>query len=85
MTEKQKQAIKVLNNLMATGVINDEDFFVLMEFVVDKRESITVIPWHEPYWTSPDVPWWVKDGFGETICDTAKNPPKSTLSDATAR
>ena len=83
MTEKQKQAIKVLNNLMATGVINDEDFFVLLEFVVDKRESITVIPWHEPYWTSPDVPWWVKQGFGETICDTSKNPPKSTLSDAT--
>ena len=48
MTDKQKQAIKILNQLRWDNVINENNYFLLLEFVVEQRvESITpaLYPW----------------------------------------
>ena len=46
MTDKQKQAIRILNNLnerCGDDVFNEEDYFLLMDFVVNEPQ-LTYIP-----------------------------------------
>ena len=55
MTEKQKQAIKILNQLRWDNVINENDYFLLLEFIVGQHaESTSTHPWS----TDPALyPW----------------------------
>lgn len=53
MTEKQKQAIKVLNRLKdilirGTIVITEDEYFMLMEFVMNYKPDIQIIPSYSP-------------------------------------
>lgn len=51
MTEKQKQAIIILNKIREAEVINEEEYFLLMEFVVeDKTTQLQYIPYYETKW-----------------------------------
>ena len=46
MTEKQKQAIVLLNNLQRNNSIKDDDYFLLLEFVIEQHnEPTTIYPW----------------------------------------
>ena len=51
MTEKQKQAIKVLNRLKdilirGTIVITEDEYFMLMEFVMNYKPDIQIGPYY---------------------------------------
>ena len=45
MIEKQKQAIKILNQLRCNDVINENDYFLLLEFIVEQHSESTTYPW----------------------------------------
>lgn len=48
MIEKQKQAIVILNRIKESNAISNEEYFTLMEFVVeDKSQQIQYIPYYE--------------------------------------
>lgn len=54
MTEKQKQAIKILNQLCCDNVINENDYFLLLEFIIEQHVESTTYPWT----TDPTIyPW----------------------------
>ena len=54
MIEKQKQAIVILNRIKESNAISDEEYFTLMEFVVeDKSPQIQYIPYYNPDSSSP--------------------------------
>lgn len=53
MTEKQKEAIKILNRVRNSvlrstcgDVITEEEYFTLLEFVIGNESSIQYIPYH---------------------------------------
>ena len=57
ITTDQKEAIKVLMNLYNKKHINEEQYFLLLDFIIsDTREEIKInnIPWNTP--KSPDYP-----------------------------
>lgn len=63
MTEKQKEAVKLLNNLRYSSgqSLNDDEYFLLMDFVLAEKEpQITYIPFAQPdtplqpYYTGTD-------------------------------
>ena len=48
MNEKQKQTIAILNNLQRNNSIKEDDYFLLLEFIVgDNKPQITYIPLHQ--------------------------------------
>ena len=48
MTNKQKEAIIILNKIREAEVISDEEYFTLMEFVIeDKTTQIQYAPYYE--------------------------------------
>ena len=68
MTEKQKQAIRILNQLCWDNVINENDYFLLLEFIVgDTRNEIKIseYPWNMP--KSPDMPITVMYGCSTDV------------------
>lgn len=68
MTEKQKQAIKILNELRWDTVINENDYFLLLEFIVsDTRNEVTIseYPWNIP--KSPNMPIAVMYGCSTDV------------------
>jgi len=67
MTEKQKQAIEILNNLKWNTAIKEDDYFLLLEFVVvgDNKPQITYIPF-APTDPQPLDPVYGK--FGKVTC-----------------
>ena len=50
MTEQQRKAIEILNNIKneqkldGEQIINDDDYFFLLSFIIDKPQEITVAP-----------------------------------------
>ena len=68
MTEQQKKAILILNRLheqFGDTIFNDEDYFLLMDFVVGNKEpQISYIPFNP---ISPIDPVYGK--FGEVTCN----------------
>lgn len=50
MTEQQRKAIEILNNIKneqkldGEQIINDDDYFFLLSFIIDKSQEITVAP-----------------------------------------
>lgn len=55
MTEKQKKAIKVLNDLKLKSLINDNEYFMFLDFVVEQQQ-ITYIPYYQEKATIPLSP-----------------------------
>lgn len=67
MTDKQKQAISILNNLQRNNSIKEDDYFLLLEFIVeDNKPQITYIPFTpiDPQSIDP-----VYGEFGKVNCD----------------
>ena len=68
MTEKQKQAILILNRLhqqFRVSIFNDEDYFLLMDFIVDNEPRMPLpFTQAEPQFLDP-----VYGKFGPT-CNT---------------
>lgn len=67
MTEKQKQAIRILNNLnerCGDNVFNEEDYFILLEFVVGEPQ-LTYIPFTQ---TPPQPIDPIYGNFGKVTC-----------------
>lgn len=67
MTEQQRKAIEILNDLKAgrnddgTPVISDDDYFFLLSFIIDKPQEITIpIPYPaiQPWTTQPLTPYY---------------------------
>lgn len=54
MTEKQKQAISLLNKLKEN--ITEEEYFLLLDFIVE-HNGITYIPTYPTYPTYPYITW----------------------------
>lgn len=52
MTEKQKQAIEILNDLRFKTLITKEEYFLLMKFVVTQPQ-ISYIPYYPSSMTTP--------------------------------
>ena len=59
MSEKQKEAIKILNNLVArkdpegNDIMTTEQYFTLLEFVVEEQQQVLYVP--EPWPTPPGI------------------------------
>ena len=58
MTDKQKEAIMLLNSIKATPTVNgeaimtDEQYFTLLDFIIEEKQ-VTYIPQPTIPWTSP--------------------------------
>lgn len=52
MTDKQKQAINVLNRVREK--LTDDEYFMMMEFIIDEKQ-VTYIPQPTIPWTTPDI------------------------------
>lgn len=68
MTEQQKRAILILNRLhqqFRVSIFNDEDYFLLIDFIVGNKEpQITYIP------SNPIPDFYPLFGkFGEVTCN----------------
>lgn len=68
MTEKQKQAIAILNKLLWNTAIKEDDYFLLLEFVVvgDNKPQITCLPFTP---TDPQPLDHIYGKFGKVSCD----------------
>ena len=69
MTEQQRKAIEILNNLHAPMVlseekaIKDDDYFFLLSFIIDKTQEISVptpYPVIQPWPSQPLTPYYVQ-------------------------
>lgn len=66
MTEQQRKAIEILNDLKAgrnddgTPVISDDDYFFLLSFIIDKQEITVPMPYPviQPWTTQPLAPYY---------------------------
>ena len=80
MTEQQRKAIEILNHLRAPLVlsgdsaIDDDDYFCLLSFIIDKPQEISVptpYPVIQPWPAQPLTPiygqWW------EVTCEVHKD------------
>lgn len=57
MTEKQKQAISVLNRLLIKENVTEEEFFTLSEFVIAPKTQTKYVPiYPTDANTQPDFP-----------------------------
>ena len=63
MTDKQKDAIRILNRIkepvvclgdeMAPAAIDDDEYFTLLEFVLEQKPEIQYVPQPTIPWTAP--------------------------------
>ena len=68
MTEKQKEAIVLLNRMQEPKVspLSDDEYFLLLEFVVKGETEIQYVPQPTIPWTTPEIrPYYT--GTGESI------------------
>ena len=84
MTDKQKNAIKVLNSIQ--DKITEDEYFLLMDFIIQEHVRTEYYPWiypqTEPYkpWTTwPDTPNpWVSGPIYTTTSTTFDNTSVTT-------
>lgn len=65
MTDKQKEAIRILNRIkepvivmgdeMHPAAIDDDEYFALLEFVLDNKTEIQYVPQPTIPWTDPVI------------------------------
>ena len=69
MTEQQRKAIEILNgirderNEKGLRIINDDDYYFLLSFIIDKPTEITVpapYPVIQPWQTQPLEPFYTR-------------------------
>lgn len=68
MTDKQKEAIKLLNELRYSEIspLSDDEYFLLLEFVFEREKGIQYVPQPTIPWTTPEIrPYYT--GTGEPI------------------
>ena len=59
MTDKQKEAILLLNSIKAkpgmdgTAMMTDEEYFTLMDFIIEAKTEIQYVPQPTFPWTAP--------------------------------
>lgn len=89
MTNKQKQAITVLNGLLNNGKMNENEYFLLLDFVVEQPAQQV---WNPAPWTitntKPLDPYYEPYGkFGPVTCSAATTESKceTPLDDAATR
>lgn len=56
MTEKQKEAILLINSL--TGILKADEYFLLLEFIVANPIPIINVPFQQPYQPQPLDTWY---------------------------
>ena len=61
MTEQQKEAIKILNELKYKEAIKDEEYFLLLDFIV---KNASVNNYYTPTPFEPLKVWYSKDSTG---------------------
>ena len=72
MTDNQKQAIVVLNRLHNTygldekSVLTDEEYFMFLEFIINKQET-QYVPWPIETPSQPYTPWQTQPWTTEPI------------------
>lgn len=74
MIDKQKQAILAINRAKEEGTMSEEDYLLLMEFIMD-TQRVQYVPWPIDTPTLPKYPWegpWVT--FQTTSTAAFKNP-----------
>ncbi len=73
MTEKQKQAIRILNTLKGKFEIDDDEYFLILDFVVgthDQCPQVEVEPWvNEPALLTKNYEPYGR--FGGVTCEPA--------------
>jgi len=68
MTDKQKEAVRVLNRIkeqvitssdikMLDVVISDDEYFLLLEFILENKTEIQYVPQPTIPWTEPGSPY----------------------------
>lgn len=61
MTDQQKEAIKILNRVK--GSMTNEEFFLLLEFIVEKQTEIHYVPQPTIPGITPDIrPYYGDNG-----------------------
>ncbi len=65
MTDKQKEAIRILNRIREPVVrmgdeitpvaISEEEYFTILEFILDNKKEIQYVPQPTMPWTTPDI------------------------------
>lgn len=53
MTDKQKEAILLLNSIKAKSGMTDEEYFTLMDFIIEAKMEIQYVPQPTFPWTAP--------------------------------
>lgn len=87
MTDKQKDAIVILNRLHNNEVsceshLSDDEYFMLLELILDTPEVIYTPPIIEPYY--PSIPWtyqqWIpyNNDLYQTYCQKTVSTNKAT-------
>ena len=72
MTTEQRKAIKILNELKSLNNLCDDDYFLILSFIVDGCKSdITYIPFSP----CPQFPTL----FGDVTCSINNNENKESL------
>lgn len=72
MTDKQKEAVRVLNRIkeqvitssdikMLDVVISDDEYFLLLEFILENKTEIQYVPQPTIPWTEPVPPYYHYD------------------------
>lgn len=99
MTDNQKQAIVVLNRLYNNygldkkSVLTDEEYFMFLEFIINKQETQYVpwpietpsqpTPWQTYPWTTGPI--YCKDDIGDVVDTKYTYQTKVSSSTATAQ
>ena len=60
MTDKQKEAISILNEVLRAKAVDDEEYFKLLDFIIEQPQQqvqyIPYYPWNQPNWeTEPHL------------------------------
>lgn len=79
MTDKQMQAVKLLNRLKEA--LTEEEYFMLLEYVVAPPPQEQYVPIYPTNPTTPQFPIWPSSPWcaWQTTCETdAKNKESAT-------
>ena len=77
MDNKQKEAIQILNKLQALYAISDEEYFMLLDFVISNKRDwyipyTPIIPQPSEPWK--ETPWTVTYKYGTHTVTTVDKP-----------
>lgn len=62
MTDKQKQAIAAINDAKQNKTLDDEQYYLLLEFIMSNQPSTQYIPWPIEIPNPISIPWITYSG-----------------------